>query len=156
TKHDVVILGGGLAGLTLALQLKRRRPQTDVVVIERRSGPAPDAAFKVGESTVESSAHYFADVLDLRDHLENDQLPKFGLRLYLTGGDNRDTPRRVEFAPTLKPPLDTFQVDRGRFENEIRRRVEALGVTVIDGTRVGEVEFGEEEHVVTAQRGEDE
>ena len=49
---DVAILGGGLAGLTLAIQLKQMRPQTTVVVLEKREGPAPLAAFKVGESTV--------------------------------------------------------------------------------------------------------
>src|SRR2546423_15288163 len=52
--YDVAILGGGLAGLTLAIQLKRQRPDTSVAVLEKRDGPAPLAAFKVGESTVPS------------------------------------------------------------------------------------------------------
>ena len=58
--YDVAILGGGLAGLTLAIQLKQTRPETSVVVLEKREGPAPLAAFKVGESTVPAGAHYFA------------------------------------------------------------------------------------------------
>src|SRR4029077_11160525 len=80
--YDVAILGGGLAGLTLALQLKRARPETSVFVAEKRAGPAPEAAFKVGESTVELSADYFARVCGMRDHIERDQLFKAGLRFF--------------------------------------------------------------------------
>ena len=39
--HDLIILGGGLAGLTLALQLRQRLPDLDVLVLERRSHPVP-------------------------------------------------------------------------------------------------------------------
>ena len=58
-------------------------------------GPAPEAAFKVGESTQELSCHYFGEVLGLSEHLENDQLQKFGLRWWFPAGDNRDLAQRV-------------------------------------------------------------
>ena len=56
TTHDVIVLGGGLAGLSLAIQLKRQDPAIDVAVIERRAHPVREAAHKVGESTVETGA----------------------------------------------------------------------------------------------------
>src|ERR687896_1259611 len=82
-RYDVAILGGGLAGLTLAIQLKRRRPDTSVAVLEKREGPAPLAAFKVGESTVPSGAHYFAEVVGMKEHLQDQHLLKCGLRFFL-------------------------------------------------------------------------
>lgn len=79
---DVVILGGGLAGLSLAIQLKQREPQIGVIVLERRAHPVREAAFKVGESTVEIGAHYFSSVLGFREHLETEQIRKFGFRFF--------------------------------------------------------------------------
>lgn len=49
---DVVILGGGLAGLCLALQLRQRFADLAIVVLERNVHPLPIAAHKVGESKV--------------------------------------------------------------------------------------------------------
>jgi 2-polyprenyl-6-methoxyphenol hydroxylase-like FAD-dependent oxidoreductase len=78
--RTVVILGGGLAGLTLAIQLRRQATPVDVVVLERRRHPVPAAAHKVGESTVEIGANYFEVVLGLKEHLTTRQLKKFGFR----------------------------------------------------------------------------
>ena len=39
SRFDVVILGGGLAGLTLARQLGQERPGVRVFVIEKRAHP---------------------------------------------------------------------------------------------------------------------
>ena len=85
---DVVILGGGLAGLSLAIQLKQREPGITVTVLERREHPVREAAFKVGESTVEIGAHYFASVLGFREHLETEQIRKFGFRFFFSEGRN--------------------------------------------------------------------
>jgi flavin-dependent dehydrogenase len=146
--YDVAILGGGLAGLTLAIQLKRLRPQTSIVVLEKREGPAPDAAFKVGESTVPSGSHYFAEVVGMRDHLEAVHQRKCGLRYWLTAGGNKDITRRFETGPPAFTPHVDYQIDRGRFENELASRALALGVDLLQGCRVGEVTLTEDGHTV--------
>jgi flavin-dependent dehydrogenase len=147
--YDVAILGGGLAGLTLAIQLKRWRPQTSVVVLEKREGPAPDAAFKVGESTVPSGSHYFQEIVGMRDNLLEEHIVKCGLRYWVPTEDNADITKRLEAGPILYPPHQDFQIDRGRFENELARRALAAGVHVLQGCRVKEVDLGSEGHTIS-------
>jgi flavin-dependent dehydrogenase len=135
TTTDVAILGGGLAGLTLALQLKQRDPGIAVTVLERRAHPVREAAFKVGESTVEIGAHYFANVLGLREHLEADQIRKFGFRFFFSEGRN-DLDRCTELGVSQLLPTPSWQIDRGRFENFLGERARALGVDFRDGAVV--------------------
>src|SRR5436189_942916 len=134
-RYAVAICGGGLAGLTLAIQLKQARPDTSVLVLEKREGPAPLAAFKVGESTVPSGAHYFADVVGMSEHLHNEQLIKCGLRYFPPGDGNRDITKRPEMGPPGFPPHDNYQIDRGLFENKLAARARTLGVEVPQGSR---------------------
>ena len=83
-QYDVIIMGGGLAGLSLSLQLKQRLPGLRVLVVERRAHPVPHATHKIGESTVEIAANYFDTVLGLKDHLVSNQLKKFGFRFFFS------------------------------------------------------------------------
>ncbi|MGB8879449.1 MAG: FAD-dependent monooxygenase [Solirubrobacteraceae bacterium] len=152
-RYDVAVLGGGLAGLTLALQLKSRGPETSILVVERREGPAPEAAFKVGESTVEVGADYFARVCGMRDHLEREQLPKLGLRFFFSAGDNRDITKRIEWGERAFPSgARTYQIDRGRFENALADRCRELGVELREGASVIEVDLVGDPHTVTVSR----
>jgi flavin-dependent dehydrogenase len=152
-RFDVAVLGGGLAGLTLALQIKTARPETAVLIVERRLGAAPEATFKVGESTVEPGARYFAEMLGMREHIETRQLRKFGLRFFCPAGDNSDIARRVEIGPPVQMPLPSYQLDRGRFENELALRANAAGILRMDGTRVLDVEIAQDgDHTVKYQR----
>lgn len=150
TATDVVILGGGLAGLSLAIQLKRREPAIGVTVLERRAHPVREAAFKVGESTVEIGAHYFADVLGFREHLENEQIRKFGFRFFFSEGRN-DIDRCTELGVSELLPAPSWQLDRGRFENFLGEQARALGVDFRDGAVVRGIELDEKDqpHAVT-------
>ena len=77
TDHDVSIVGGGVAALTLALEIRRARPTTRILVIEPNAHPVPEITHTVGESTVEVSAHYLRDrpgvgrPLELRTHSQD-------------------------------------------------------------------------------------
>ena len=138
--HDVVILGGGLAGLTLALQLKQRDPGLDVLVLERRAHPAPEAAHKVGESSVEIGAHYFDKVLGLGDHLKNQQLRKFGFRFFFSEG-RRDIDQVTEIGASHHLSVTSFQIDRGIFENFLGAEVQGRGIRLIEGAMVRQIEL---------------
>ena len=154
--YDVVVLGGGLAGLCLSIQLKREHPDTSIIVLEKRDGPAPEAAFKVGESTVELSANYFGEVVGMKDHIESDQLHKIGLRYFWPAGDNTDIAQRVEWGVPFKPPVPSYQLDRGRFENALADRARELGVDVRGNARVQDVELDADGgHRVTFTSGDD-
>lgn len=138
--HDVVIMGGGLAGLTLALQLKQRFADIDILVIERRQHPVPEAAHKVGESSVEIGAHYFSKVLGLTEHLDTAQLRKFGFRFFFSEG-RRDIDQVTEIGASRFLSTPSYQIDRGIFENYLGREATARGVRFIDKAIVRRVDL---------------
>jgi flavin-dependent dehydrogenase len=137
---DVAILGGGLAGLTLAIQLRQRNPGLSIAVIERRAHPVREGAFKVGESTVEIGAHYFSHVLGLREHLDAAHVRKFGFRFFFSEGCAQ-VDRCTELGVSQPLPTPSWQLDRGRFENFLGEHARALGIAFHDGAVVRGVDL---------------
>jgi flavin-dependent dehydrogenase len=153
TRYDVVILGGGLAGLSLARQLHLEAPAVRVLVAEKRQHPVREAAFKVGESSVEIGAHYFQKVLDLEPHLRSAQLEKLGLRYFFPHADNRNLERRVELGAPEYSTVPSFQLDRGRFENMLLQLARSSGTEVLDDCAVRAIELGKTHHDVALTTG---
>lgn len=152
---DVIVLGGGLAGQTLARQIQRERPETRILVTELRPHPVKEVAHKVGESTVEIGAHYFSKVLGLERHLIDSQLRKAGLRYFFPHGDNEDVASRVEMGASYFPPVPSYQIDRGRFENMLAEENVQLGVEFWDCCKAVEVTRDGDMHSVRLERDGD-
>ncbi|MBK8609640.1 MAG: FAD-dependent monooxygenase [Chitinophagaceae bacterium] len=149
-QYDVVVLGGGLAGLTLSLQLKNAKPGISILVLERRETAAATAAHKVGESTVELGTHYLREVLQLTEYLEAHELPKHGLRFFFKNNTKEDIASRVELGPRLRLPVPSHQVDRGTLENYLMTHTQEKGNDLELGAKVSAVDIlPEDNHVVT-------
>lgn len=157
TDFDVVICGGGLAGLTLARQLKLELPELSVAVTDRLAAPLPEAAFKVGESSIELGTYYFGQVLKLEKYFRERHLPKLGLRFFM-GNSQARIETRSETGPGLFPPVPSYQIDRGRLENDMRQLIREMGVALYEGTVVDDIILGEGDtkHHVKCRRKSDE
>ncbi len=155
-EFDVVICGGGLAGLTLARHLKLDQPELSVAVIDRLTRPLPEAAFKVGESSIELGTYYFGQVLKLDRYFRTKHLPKFGLRFFL-GKSHEPLTKRPEAGQTMFPPVPSYQIDRGRLETDLREFVAEMGVILFEGCSVDDIELaeGDTAHIIRCRRKDD-
>jgi len=119
---DVLIIGGGLAGLALARQLLLRSGK-QVLLVDRR--PLPPAKQKVGEATVQMSGYYYARVLEMEEHLLCEHYMKYNLRFYWQHSAPGNAGERYEdldqsYIRNLSN-IVTYQLDRNVFEAELLR-----------------------------------
>ena len=145
---DVIIAGGGLAGLTLAHQLKSSQPELDILVVEKNTFPVPEKTAKVGESTVEIGSHYLKNTLGLSSHFDERHLRKHGLRCFF-GSPQEDFSQHDELGVSELFGLPTYQIDRGAIENYLQQLVSSNGVEVIDGATTSDISFSESGKAIT-------
>ncbi|MBK9266877.1 MAG: tryptophan 7-halogenase [Polyangiaceae bacterium] len=150
--HDVIIAGGGIAGGFLARQLRRQKPELDILLLE--SKPVMDD-FKVGESTVEVAASYMIRRLELGTYLYQHQLPKNGLRFFFDS-PNKDLPleRMSEIGSDHLPFHPSFQLERAKLERDLAAMNASDGVDVRLGAKVQDVRInGTDGHTVIWEQG---
>ncbi|HEY6249478.1 MAG TPA: hypothetical protein VI685_05930, partial [Candidatus Angelobacter sp.] len=120
-KHDVVILGAGLAGLCLARQLLMNSTKT--VLLLEKWPQVPVSRQKVGEATVQVSGYYLSKVLDLEEHLLCEHLMKYNLRFYWkTPGRTNDC--YEDYSQSYIRNLSniaSYQLNRNKIEEELLR-----------------------------------
>lgn len=150
-EFDVVIIGGGWAGLTLARQLKREQPKLAIQVLEAKE----TFSSKVGEATVEMTGHYFMKRLGLVNYLYRQHLPKNGLRFFYDSPEH-DLPleKMSEHGTTAIPPHPAFQLDRARLECDLVNMNREQGIDVLQGAKVQEWTLGQDgqPHAVAYQK----
>src|SRR6266436_4881232 len=118
---DVVIIGAGLAGLSLSRQLLLNSDKKILLLDKRLQIPSPHQ--KVGEATVQLSAYYFSKVLDLEEHLLREHFMKYNLRFYwkTPGRDSRSYEDYSQSYIRALSNIASYQLDRNKLEAELLR-----------------------------------
>lgn len=116
---EVLIIGAGLAGLTLARHLLLEKPEIRILMLDRQA-EIPSPKQKVGEATVQVSGYYYSRVLEMEEHLLREHFLKYNLRFYWKtqrGGDvwedlSQSFIRKIS-------NIATYQLDRNLFEGAV-------------------------------------
>src|SRR5690606_36121422 len=77
------------------------------------------------------------------------------LRFY-PGGGTLPLAERTEIGPAQEPIVPSYQLDRGRFETDLRAMIEEDGALLLEGVSVADIALGEGEalHELTLRQGE--
>lgn len=119
-RYDVIILGAGLAGLSLCRQLLLKNRGKTVLLIDNKI-EVPGPKQKVGESLVQVGGYYFSKVLDLEEHLLREHYPKYNLRFHwkTAGRENRNMEDYSRSYIRKLSTIWTYQLNRNKLEEHL-------------------------------------
>lgn len=138
--HDVVVIGGAIAGASTAFLLKRKNPSLRVLIIEK----AEEFGRRVGESTSEVGACFLMRVLNLSNHLGHAQITKSGLRMWFYQKSSDCFTRCAEIGPKHQTRLPAFQLDRSTLDEAILQKAVKAGCDCWRPAKVIDLELGGE------------
>ncbi len=113
--YDVVIFGGAFSGSALALLLKRARPETRILILEKSE------AFdrKIGESTSEVAGCFITRILGFSHYLAREHYQKHGLRMWFNTEENDCPNCCTELGPYFQARFPTYQLDRSKLDQHM-------------------------------------
>ena len=144
--YDVAVIGGGMVGLGFAIELKKSRPQTSIIVLEKAASPP----FKVGESLTSTATAYLRE-LGLTDQvMRRECRSKFGQSFWWTGQDSADVGYYIDSRVG-----ETYHVERRPVEITLGRAAERLGVEIRRGVTARIASLGADGSVLDCESAGD-
>jgi menaquinone-9 beta-reductase len=134
--YDIAIVGGGLAGLSLSIQLARKNYR--VCLFEKETFPF----HKVCGEYISMESWNFLIGLGLP--LENWNLPRIH-QLYITSPNGESL--------TEKLPLGGFGISRYKLDGALAEIARSAGVDLYENTKVYDIGFEEENHRLQTSEG---
>lgn len=143
---DVLVVGGGPAGATIAALLAEGGRR--VVVVEKERHPR----FHIGESLLPLNLPLF-DRLGVREQIERSSIHKYGVQ-FVSPYHGKSVTYDFGRAWDKRFPY-SFQVRRSTFDHLLLKNAAAKGAEVIEGCRVTNIDFPEQEDPRIEARDED-
>lgn len=133
---QVLVIGAGLAGVSVALLLKKRLPDTRIVVVEERQelGGSGHTQVLTGPGAVFYQMAMHAAGLLAREHL-----PRYGEHFWFSGSQADSFRQLTEIAADEFASHPGHHVDTCALRAKLLASAETLGVQFIYGTRVSHV-----------------
>lgn len=146
-EYDAVILGGAFSGASAAILLRRELPQLRVLIVEKA------IAFdeKVGEATTEMSGMFLTRRLAMWQHLENEQLPKEGLRYWFSNEKVTGHANASETGGFIRSTVPSFQLRRDALDEHLLATAVAEGAELWRPAKVRDVVAGDFDHRITVE-----
>lgn len=130
---DVLIVGAGQSGNTLARQLKLQNPDLRIINIDKKT----NFDYWVGESSVEAWEDYMTRVLHLGPFMEKNFLQKHGLRMFFDNEKkNLSLSEMSEFGRSNYHAIPARNMDRALFDREMAKMNKELGIDVRLGVSI--------------------
>ena len=134
-KYDVAIVGGGLAGLALSIQLARQGHT--VIVFEKEQYPF----HKVCGEYISLESWDFLNELGV--DLDKMNVPII-TQLQVSGINGKLLQQKL--------PLGGFGISRYRLDYELVKIARLAGVTILDNTKVNDIQFDRVEFIIDASK----